>query len=84
MCRLLCGNLGYQLLMLGGERIGKHSWGRIFTLFHKFLDVGETRIVPSEMVFLLAGQAWEFYFLLSLLLLPRWGFLRCGLFLLSR
>ena len=54
LCRLLHWDLGYQLLMLGGERIGKHS-RRIFTLFHKFLDVGEMRTVPSEMVFLLTG-----------------------------
>ena len=80
---MLRGYLSYQLLLLGGERVGEHSRGRIFTLFHEFLDVGETRTVSSEMVFLLTGQAWEFDFLLSLLLLPRWGFLRCGLFLLS-
>ena len=29
--------------------------GRIFALFHKFLDVSETRTVPSEMVFLFTG-----------------------------
>ena len=53
--RWLRWDLGYQLLMLGGERISEHGRGRIFTLFHKFLDVGETRTVPSEMVFLLTG-----------------------------
>ena len=79
----MCGYLSYQLLLLGGERVGEHSRGRIFTLFHEFLDVGGTRTVSSEMVFLLTGQAGEFYFLLSFLLLPRWGFLRCGLLLLT-
>ena len=82
ICRLLRGNLSNHLLVLGRERICKHGWRRILTLFHEFMDIRKVRTVLGEMI-LFASQAWKLEFLLSLIIIARIGFFKIGLALLD-